>query len=199
MGKIFDYIKDTLARFGIEQAFVWAVALIGGSLTSWFVSPDTRLGVVIVLFGSAIAILIILYLGALVKDGWGKQNPAPAPDSKQQPSKNAAKNVALRVFSHQAFKNNIVHLDGNKFISCTFENVIIVWNGGPFSFERCQIPADQVNGFQTGNSGIIDTVKLLGIMGALHPKMAEAMQPMLSPQRAEPAGDKNGEQKDEPQ
>lgn len=70
----------------------------------------------------------------------------------------------LNLISEQDFSECCVYLDGNNYVDCSFTNVIIVWQGGPFILNK--IRGSNVS-LQTANKVIKEVLDLLNILGLL--------------------------------
>lgn len=81
----------------------------------------------------------------------------------------------LEVIANQVFRKNSVRIDGKRFINCDFDDVLIVWDGGPYTFEHCRIEPSRVEGFMTNNPKIAEQMRLYGLLGLLHPRGIKEM------------------------
>lgn len=87
----------------------------------------------------------------------------------------------LEVIANQKFVRAPIKIDGKRFINCEFEHVFIIWDGGPYSFENSKIEPARVDGFQTNNPALRDTIHLFGLVGLLHPKGLAGMGIPMDP------------------
>lgn len=73
-----------------------------------------------------------------------------------------------------AFENRTITLDNRAYTDCTFTNVTLRWNGGPFRLFRCRI--DGPIRFETQYPGFVELIDLLKAVGFLEPGFAASWQ-----------------------
>ena len=75
----------------------------------------------------------------------------------------------LKVFEKKTFRNEKVLLDGYKYIDCTFENVTLVYNGGPSEVRGTRITFNESLPFETSSLAVKQIIKIFAAIGVLVP------------------------------
>ncbi len=119
--------------------------------------------------------------GFLIWLSWPQERDTRKGQESQTPSGLAPAAQPLTVVANQQFVRSPIRLDGHRFINCSFEQVFVTWDGGPYSFENCQIDATRVDGFQTNNPAISEQMRLFAILGLLHPRGTRGMGLPIEP------------------
>jgi len=63
----------------------------------------------------------------------------------------------LKLIEKQKFRNEKVLLDGYKYVDCIFENVTLVYNGGPSEVINTQVHFNKTVPFETTNRTVKQT------------------------------------------
>lgn len=104
-------------------------------------------------FGACLAVLATIMLV--------NRQPKSVLPTQQGPS--------LMTLTGQKYKDQLVPLDGNHYVDCTFENVTFRWHGHPYMIDR---------GHFTGavkieaHDSVADTIEFLKTFGFLEPSFA---------------------------
>jgi hypothetical protein len=70
----------------------------------------------------------------------------------------------LKEIRQQTFKNETVKLDGNAFIDCTFDNVILNFDGqAPFRFTNSHFEKRSKLSITSNNPVVSSTIELVGV------------------------------------
>jgi hypothetical protein len=79
------------------------------------------------------------------------------------PSKsNFRDDFPLKQIRERTFKNETVSLDGNEYIGCTFDNVVLRFDGqAPFRFTNDHFEKGSKFGFDSGNPAIEAIIRLM--------------------------------------
>lgn len=71
----------------------------------------------------------------------------------------------LMPIHNQTFDSQLVKLDGKSFYQCTFKNVTVLWNGGPYLIAESKLIS--IKRLETENQTISATIGLLSTFHAL--------------------------------
>ncbi len=75
---------------------------------------------------------------------------------------NFREDFPLKQIREKTFKNEAVSLDGNEYIDCTFDNVILRFDGqAPFRFTNDHFEKGSKFGFDSGNPAIEAIIRLM--------------------------------------
>ncbi len=97
------------------------------------------------------------------------QLKAAKPNDTNKLESDKTPSTPLKVFEKKTFMNEKVLLDGYKYIDCTFENVTLVYNGGPSEMSGTRITFNKSIPFETNNPAVKQVMKIFNGMGVFKP------------------------------
>lgn len=170
---IFALIRELLADYLAGKANQWLATQMSSA------NIDSLVSLVTVLVPAALSGIAVFLILWVARQWWEPSKPKEATASASGGRQNPISIVEIR---EQTFKNTTIILDGHRYVSCTFENCTIQWDGGKFSIDAPKFVGSY--GIASSNPVIVDTLGLLKGLNMMDKEVAvHRAKYKLPPQR----------------